>query len=85
MSEPVFATGITTDGNGRLFVADSSNNCIHLFSVNGEYLGCALTADDYNFGELKKHVRWHNKTSSLVVAHRTNESTFISIVKIIHP
>ena len=34
--------GIATDGQGHLFVCDTANQCIQIFSLYGDYLGVLL-------------------------------------------
>lgn len=78
---------LCTDDNGHLFVCDSSNKCIHLFSTDGVYLDCVAKEYEFNLGT-PIFVRWCKKTSSLVVGHsgrnlRTNSYTVfhISVLK----
>lgn len=75
------ALGITTDGNGHMFVRDSRNRCIHLFSFNGKFVQTLLKTTDIGVGSIKR-VRWDANTSSLVVAYQEKEQHYVTIVKI---
>ena len=67
MKENMDVRGITTDGNGRLFVSDGNNHCIHVYSLSdGSYMNCLLKDDHplYKPGT----ILWCEKTASLIVA-----------------
>ena len=69
---------VTGDGNGRLFVADYTNNFIQMSSASdGQYLGCFMNKGDQGLGILYR-LRWCEATSSLVVAHHVGGTCFIS-------
>ena len=62
-----FATRVTTDGRGHLFVGDDAQNCIHIFLVSdGSYIGCF---EDMDMDE-PYAVGWCEETSSLVCTAR---------------
>ena len=75
-------TGVTTDGCGRLFVADYNNECIQMFDVsNGSYMGCLML----DFGYPDK-IRWCENTSSLICTRRLeDESWFVKVLDVQYP
>ena len=38
MAEELCSVGVTTDKQGHVFVCDSRNKCIHIFSTSGNYI-----------------------------------------------
>ena len=60
----IVADGVTTDGQGHLFVCDYGNQCIQKFSVDGVYKGALVT--DRELGR-PHQVAWCENTDSLVV------------------
>ena len=71
--------GVTTDGRGHLFVTDTYNHCIQMFSVSdGQYLGFLVIdiAETLRSRHLKStceqifrfpwRIRWCEETSSLI-------------------
>ena len=81
MGEQMCPGDITTDRLGHLFVADFRNNCncIHKFSLTGEYLGVLVKEGEQGLGE-PRCVRWNDATSSLVIAHKKDGGYYISVV-----
>ena len=77
-SETFMSYGATGDGNGRIFVADATNNCIQMFSTSdGQYLGCFMKQGDQGLGAVYR-LRWCEAMPSLVVVHWKDSTTFIS-------
>ena len=64
MKKNICAEAITTDECGHLFVCDTKNVCIQMFSLDGTYLGCALQAGEQDLGGPWR-IRWCKGTSSL--------------------
>ena len=65
MEADICASGVATNGRGHLFVADSKNCCIQMFSVSkGYYMGCVMK-DVETFG-CPYCIRWCENTSSLI-------------------
>ena len=77
--------GVTTDGRGHLFIADSHNRRIQMFvAPDGQYLGYLLLDKTeiprsrfvyYNFEEIFRfpwRIRWCEETSSLMCSSRSN-------------
>ena len=62
------AVGITTDGRGQLFVCDTNNSCIQMFSTDGTFLGTVLKSGEERFG-IPRKIGWCNKRKSAVIAH----------------
>ena len=79
MKNKIHACGLTTDGNGHLFVCDISNSCIQLFDMDGKYMGVLLHEGEQGLGK-PQWVRWSSDTKSLNVAHVKNEKWFLSVV-----
>ena len=75
------ARGITADKHGRLFVGDEENKCIHIFSIDGKFITTLLREGEQGLGELY-HICWSEQLSGLIVAHRKDNKTWISLVKI---
>ena len=79
----IYATGVTTDGCGHLFVSDygwDGNNCIHMFSVSdGQYLGCLIKEGEQGVGYPRK-ISWHSASHSLAVAHGVGYSWSLSMI-----
>ena len=79
--EMIKCVSFTTDHKGHLFVCDTNNKCIHMFSTDGLFLGCLVDRGQHGITD-PRHVRWCKNTSSLVVVHCKNEGTwFTSILK----
>ena len=64
--------GIDTDGRGHLFVCDTANQCIQLFSLNGDYLGVLLRSGEQYLGT-PFGIRWCCMTGSAIVLHHRNQ------------
>ena len=60
--------GVTTDDMGHIFVCDSKNSCIRIFSTSGIYTDTILRDGEAGLGQLLK-AKWCSTTGSLVVAH----------------
>ncbi len=82
MGEQMKPDGITTDGEGLLFVTDLKNKCIHQFSADGEYVGVLLRKGEEGLG-FPGCVQWNETNSSLVVAHVKDGQMHISVVCIL--
>ena len=87
------SSSITGDVNGRLFVADHTNECIQMFSASdGQYLGCLLKREDQGLG-IVEILRWSEATASLVVGHQEGRfrhhldpvSHFVALVFLLKP
>ena len=72
---------ITTDEDGRLFVSDSRNACIHLFSFDGKYVTTLLLRELVQ-GTLQ-NIWWSKGLSGLIASHIDEDYDFwISVIKI---
>ena len=58
------ARAVAADSHGRVFVCDSSNRCIQLFSIDGKYLGEVLSADIIG---TPIAIRWYKDLSYLAI------------------
>ena len=68
MKEDLYAYRITSDDHGNLFVCDTANKCMQMFSVSdGRYLGCLFREGEHGFGK-PWEVCWCEEMSSLLVA-----------------
>ena len=66
MENDMSACGVTTDGRGYLFVGDTKNKCIQMFSVSdGQYLGSIMKG----LGGPTR-MQWCEKTSSIIAMCR---------------
>ena len=83
LKEEMSISGITTDGKGRFFVCDTSNQCVHVFSDNdGEHLGILLKKEGGVIG-VPHRIGWNHKSGLLVVTHKQDDSRFmVSIYKL---
>ena len=77
MQKPMTAHGIDTDGQGHLFVCDTANQCIQMFSFNGEYLGVLLKSRDLCLGTPLR-ICWCRDTYSAVVLYHKNSHCYIA-------
>ena len=69
MEREIDARGPTADEEGRLFVCDINNMCVHALSaLDGTHLGVVLRKGEDDVG-LPYKVIWHNESASLIVAH----------------
>ena len=75
--------GLTTDGRGHLFVCDTFNSCIQMFSADGTYLHPLLSQGEQGLGQ-PWGVRWSKSTQSLVVVHKIENHIIyhVSIIKV---
>ena len=71
---------ITADENGHIFVLDCNNKSVHMFSVGGKYIITLLRKGEQGLGELND-IRWSEGLSGLIVLHRKDGHTSISVVK----
>ena len=78
MQNLMTARGIDTDGRGHLFVCDTANQCIQMFSLNGDYLGVLLRSGEQDLGTPFR-IRWCRQTSSAVVLHHRNNRCCMSV------
>ena len=60
------ACGVATDRRGHIFVCDSANKCIQLFSPDGRYLGEAFRKQGRGRPD---QIRWFEHVSRLVVTY----------------
>ena len=81
--DEMYARSVTADNRGHLFVCDTNNDCIQVFTtMDGEYQGVAFKEGEQGLGEPKR-IRWCQTLSSLIIAHQENDSKCsISIVKL---
>ena len=80
MVKAIGVEGITTDGQGRLFVSDYQNKCIQMFSLDGVYIKAIIQGQIQSLYQ-PVQIRWCNNISSLIVTHMKRKYYGISIVK----
>ena len=68
MRKEINASSVTSDGHGHLFVCDTNNSCVQMFSSEGLYIGTLQQVGDRGLGEPWR-VQWCDKTSSVVTVH----------------
>ena len=77
--------GVTTDGNGHLFVCDVNNACVQMFSTEGTYIGPLIKKGEQGLG-CPKWICWCKASSSLLVSHnegdQTDSNVKISVIKL---
>ena len=78
-------TDVTTDGHGHLFVCDTNNACLQMFSTGGHF----LEAFDLDVLKVKNkgvatphHICWSSDLASLVVVFENNKKHFIAVIKV---
>lgn len=80
MAEQLCSVGVATDKRGHLFVCDSSNKCIHIFTTSGNYMGPILKNHPLGTPQL---VRWHEQKSLLIVATIIQSNFHIGLIKLL--
>ena len=50
MENEMEAWGVTADGCGHLYVSDWANECIQMFTIDGDYLGPVLKKGEQGLG-----------------------------------
>ena len=78
MKKEMQASGITTDGSGRVFVHDMRNACVQVFTLSGNYSGVLLRERERGLGTICR-ISWYNDISSLIVAHWEGYNDYISL------
>ena len=73
------ACGVATDGYRHIFVCDSANECIQLFSMDGRYLGEAFRKQG---GSRPDQIRWFENASRLVVTYKFAGKWSIHVIKV---
>ena len=75
------SNGLTGDGNGHLFVWESHNKCIQMFStLNGQYLGSLMRGVKLGLGSVFC-LQYHESSKSLLVANYKNDRFFIDAIE----
>ena len=78
MEKEMCAEALASDGHGILFVYDTNNSCVEMFSANGTFTHVFLREGEQGLGKLKM-ILWHS--NSLIVAHK-KDSEFCNISKV---
>ena len=81
MEKDLCPYSLSTDGRGHLYVVDSNNDCVHMFSLDdGSHMGVVLSNEE---GLSDFHdISWCNEKASLAVLCRKNGKTCIAFYKI---
>lgn len=66
---------VAAGGHGHIFVSDSNNACIQMFSADGAYLGAALKSK----WEHLRNICWYEGMSALISVHKVNKYCNFSI------
>ena len=85
---PLKAERISTDNCDHLFVIDSNNACIQMFSADGTYMGAVLHADgvplrvkEAEMGLVTfQWIRCFGRTSTAAVAYKIGDDNYISVI-----
>ena len=75
----MYACGVTADRRGHIFVCDSGNECIQLFSTDGMYLGEAFRTQGRGRPDL---IRWCENVSCLAVTFELAGQWSVHIIKV---
>ena len=79
MQHEIRASGVTTDGQGHLFICDFNNKCVHALSIQGgKHLGVVVREGEEGLGTPYK-VTWHRESASLVVINEKDGVYHLSI------
>ena len=68
MEKTMAPEAVTADDRGHLFIWDSRNSCVQVFTIDGVYLGAILKEREKEF-HLQMKARWSTATSSMVISH----------------
>ena len=82
MKEEIYPDGVTSDGQGHLFLSDARRASIHVFSTDGEYIVRLIKAGEQGFG-VPGCIRWCVNTLSLIATHFRDNTWFISFIKLL--
>ena len=74
MQKPLNPASICTDGSGNLYVADSGNYCVHMFTTEGKFISTVLQKGDLGIGR-PLFVRWSNEDQILVLLHELQNTS----------
>ena len=89
MSHPLYAKNVTSDWHGHLFVSDSNNKCIQMFSVDGFYVGPILHTNDARLqvtekGPVTLHwIRTFKRTSTVGIVYKTKGKWYIGVITLL--
>ena len=76
------AHGIVADGEGHIFVCDIYKSTVHLYSSGDRRdLGFAIKEGQHDIGK-PFLLNWNNTISSLIVAHKKNNTNVLSVLKV---
>lgn len=81
MKKIMEACEVTTDGHGHLFLWDSNNKSIQMFSTEGRYLGTVMRKGEQGMGK-PFDIQWCKANSSLVVGHKKEGKSSISFIQV---
>ena len=74
-------SSLATDGRRHLFVCDTNNNCIELYTTDGSYVGTILQEGKHGIGK-PSEICWSDNLSSLIIAHKKGNRYYLYIVQI---
>ena len=70
---------VTADQEGHLFISDSNNACVQMFScADGKYMGALLKSESYRVSS----ICWNKEFASMIVARTKNNYCDLTIVRI---
>ncbi len=75
---------VSADGKGHLFVCDTANACVHVFSTDGAYVDSLAREGECNLGEPWR-IRWSKSLSQLILIHRNGEKCRVSLISVDTP
>ena len=78
LAQELCAESVASDGHGLLFVSDTNNRCVEMFSADGSFMCVFLREGEQGLGN-PRMLRWHN--NSLLVVHK-RDSEFCSVSKV---
>ena len=74
---------LSTDDHDRLYVVDTRNDCVHMFSLDdGSHMGVVLS-EEQSLNNCRE-ISWCDQTASLAVLCRKNGNTCIALCTIDH-
>ncbi len=66
------ASGVTTDGRSHLFVSDVGNRCVHVFCVDGKYVGPVIQHGERGF-PARGRLHFMRNLSSLAITAKEEQ------------
>ena len=73
--------GVTSHGNGHLYLCERHNGCVQMYTLDGRCLGILIGKGGQGLGE-PQWIQWCSGPSSFIVAHAKGGRWQISVVEV---